>query len=145
MFWVGLVSMQLSPAQDARIFDVIDRVANADLSEKTSIKDHRGLTHIIFVQDCDIFYCTLKSDTVNLSCTDTRSSNPLPILADDTLSLFWREEIGSRAVVYYRRHLILAPIGLWTGPMCLFAKVKEHPSPFPLPQGAREKCSQDPK
>ncbi len=105
------------------IVDAIEQVAQGKSAETLTLEDHRGTRHTIFAKDGDIFYCIPKSDTINLSCTDARSSNPLPMLVDDTLSLFWKEEIGHRVVVYYRRHLILAPIGLWTRPTCLYTKM----------------------
>ncbi len=139
VFLICLLTIQSSLGQTNRIQDAIEKVPTGNLADAVTIMDHRGTRHTIFVKDGDIFYCIPKSDTINLSCTDARSSNPLPMLVADTLSLLWKEQIGAHTVILYRRHFILTPIGLWTRPTCVYTKTKEYPSPLPLPQGERGK------
>ncbi len=93
VFIIWLMIIQFSIAQDKRnTIDIIEKVVSGKLSETLTIEDHRGGKHIIFVKNGDIFYCMPKSDTINLSNSRTKSSNPYAICVADTLSFFWREE-----------------------------------------------------
>ncbi|MEO0226002.1 MAG: hypothetical protein ABIL05_03505, partial [candidate division WOR-3 bacterium] len=104
------------------VFDIIKKVTNGKLSDTLIVEDHRGGKHTVFIKDGDIFYCTSKSDTVNLSYSEMKSSNPFMVLAGDTLSIFWREETEKAIDVFYRRRFILAPVGQWTKPTCVYTQ-----------------------
>ncbi len=126
VFIICLILIQTSSGQESsKVFDIIEKVAEGELPEMVTIADQRGGKHTVFVKDGNIFYFTPKSDTVNLSYSEAKSSNPFVYCIDDTLYLFWREETEHTIDVFYRRRFILTPIGQWARPICIFSKMKE--------------------